>query len=263
MMDCFPSSLEGAPNFRDLGGYRAADGRRVRHAQLFRSEALASLTDADLTQVAALEIGLVYDLRGAEERARASNRWPLGRVVETLSGLESVELDAVAFFGWRERIGDPSFDADAAREWMRTAYAAMPRLFAGVLVSLFDRLNTAAPPVTLIHCTAGKDRTGYVSAMLLLALGVSRDDVLQDYLLTRLRRPPMQLLEALLGHGRLRAYSPPAQAALACMADVREDYLATAFGATERDFGSVEEYFSQACGFGRAQREQLRARLLA
>src|SRR5438445_7367024 len=132
-MMTFPITLKGAPNFRDLGGYRAAGGCRIRSGRLFRSESLARLTDADLASVATLNIELLYDLRTADERARESNRWPAGKALETLAGLDSNELGAVCLFGWRERISDPAFNAESARQWMLGAYAGMPRLFAGVL----------------------------------------------------------------------------------------------------------------------------------
>jgi len=256
-----PFRLEGAPNFRDLGGKDIRGGYQVRHKRLFRSESLARLTDADLVRVASLNIALLYDLRGADERARVANRWPAGRAIESLTGLDSSDLDAVAFFGWRERIADPSFDVESARQWMTTAYAAMPRLFAGVLASLFSRLNVPEAPVTLVHCTAGKDRTGFVSAVLLLALGVRREEVFSDYLLTRQRRPPEQLLETLLGDEQSR-YSPASRAALLTMADVREEYLGIALQTITHDFGSLEAYLSQACGLGPAQLTELRARLI-
>lgn len=253
--------LQGAPNFRDIGGYRGADGRTVRTGRLFRSEALARLTDADLAQVAALNITLLYDLRAADERTREPNRWPASQSVEALAGLESDELSAVRFFGWRERITDPAFDAEAARQWILHAYGEMPRLFAGLLTSLLARLAASESPATLIHCTAGKDRTGFVCAILLFALGVSRDDVFENYLLTRLRRPPEELLHVLVGND-IDSLPARTHAALMTMADVREDYLGTALANIERNFRGIDNYLAVACDLGPENRDKLRARLL-
>jgi len=260
-MTIFPSGLEGAPNFRDLGGFRAAGGSRVRPGRLFRSESLERLTDVDLAQVASLDIALAYDLRNADERTRASNRWPPGKTPETVAGIDSLEFEAVSVFGWRERIADPTFDAAAACHWMQDAYAKMPGLFAGVLVSVFDRLGAPSAPATLIHCTAGKDRTGFTSAMVLLALGVSRDEVFEDYLLTRNRRSPEALLRTLLGPDLTRR-SPTTSAAMLTIADVREEYLGAALHAIERDFGSMEAYLALACGLDSARSSRLRSQLL-
>src|ERR1700738_891572 len=107
---------------------------------------------------------------------------------------------------------------------MQDAYASMTKLFAGVLGSAFERLGAPAAPATLIHCTAGKDRTGFTSAVVLLALGVSRDEVFEDYLLTRNRRSPEALLHALLGPDLTRQ-SPITSAAMLTIADVHEEYL--------------------------------------
>lgn len=260
-MTILPTELEGAPNFRDLGGYRAADGSRVRRGRLFRSESLERLTDADLEQVASLDIALVYDLRNVDERTRAANRWPPGKILDTVAGIDSLQLEMVSVFGWRERIADPTFDAAAACHWMQDAYAKMPRLFAGVLASAFDRLGAPAAPATLIHCTAGKDRTGFASAMVLLALGVVRDEVFEDYLLTRDRRSPEALLHTLLGPDSTRQ-SPTTREAMLVIADAREHYLGSALHAIERDFGSVEGYLALACGLDSARSSRLRSQLL-
>ncbi|KAB0606069.1 tyrosine-protein phosphatase [Castellaniella defragrans] len=254
--------LMGAPNFRDLGGCRGAGGGTVRPGRVFRSEALARLTDEDLRRVAALDIGLVCDLRAADERQRAESRWPAGRAARTLYSARADALAAVRISGWRERIADPAFDAEAARQWILGAYAAMPRLFAEVLAELFAALEGPASPVTLVHCTAGKDRTGFVCAILLFALGVSRDDVFENYLLTRARCPPAELVRGLLGD-ELEGLPPRALDALLVMADVREEYLMAALDCIGRDFGGIDAYFRVACGLTAAGHAGLRMRLLA
>ena len=258
--------LEGAPNFRDVGGLVCADGRQIRKNLVFRSEALARLTDSDLTHIARLNITLVVDLRSGEERARSANRWPQGTFPETLSEQENRNRNAVNLFGWRERIADPTFDAAAARLWMRDAYANMPQLFAGVLTEIFTRLSAApnadAPCATLIHCTAGKDRTGFTCAMLQLALGARRDDVMRDYLRTSELRTPAELLETLLGRELANA-SDSTRAALLTIADVDADYLNLALHTIERDFGDLQTYFRRACGMDAEKLDQLRSHLLA
>ncbi len=253
--------LAGAPNFRDMGGCRSAGGGVVRPGHVFRSEALARLTDEDLRQVAALGIELVCDLRVADERQRAKSRWPAGRVAKMLYNARADALSAVRISGWRERIADPAFDAEAARQWILGAYAAMPHLFAEVLAELFAALKSPASPVTLVHCTAGKDRTGFVCALLLFALGVSRDDVFQNYLLTRVRCPPGVLVCRLLGD-ELDALPPRALDALLVMADVREEYLLATLDCIKRDFGGVDVYLRDACGLTPDGRADLCMRLL-
>lgn len=259
-MEKLPLRLDGAPNFRDAGGYRVEDGARVRPLRLFRSGALAQLNTADLAQLASLDIGLLYDLRGQVERGAAPNRWPAGRPLEVYSGFEE-SRPAPRIFGWRERLADPAFDAEAADNWMLHAYAAMPAQFAGVLASLFQRLSAPAAPAVLLHCTAGKDRTGFVCALLLLALGVPRDAVYADYLLTARRQPPDVLLHQLLGD-ELALLPQQVVAATRVMASVREAYLDTALEAIARDYGRIDIYLAQACGLDASRRAALQAALL-
>lgn len=253
--------FEGAPNFRDLGGHKAAHGQRVRRGRLYRSDALAQLTDADLERLAGLEIGLLYDLRCADERNRHPNRWPAGTTPETICGSDADELQALRVFDWRDRIDDPNFVTDSARQWMLRAYAEMPRLFAGVLGSIIDRFGEPERPAALLHCTAGKDRTGFVSAILLLGLGVSHHDVFTDYMLSARRKRPEVLLRAMLGD-ELHQLPAATLAALHTMAAVRTDYLATALRAVEHDFGEVETYLQRACGISRKQLMRFRNNLL-
>jgi len=138
----------------------------------------------------------------------------------------------------------------------------MPALFAGLIATLLLRLGAPAAPATLIHCTAGKDRTGFVCALLLAALGVHRDDIFANYLLTRQRRPPEDLLKVLLGD-ELAHQSAATRAALMVMADVREDYLGTALSRIDGDFGGIERYLAKACQLDDQRRDQLFAALLA
>lgn len=253
--------LEGAPNFRDIGGYPAADGTRVREERLFRSEALARLSEADLATLATLNIELLYDLRGAAERERDPNRWPHSKHVDIRTGFDAQAMAAVRVFHWRERLSDPTFDEQAAHAWMLQAYTNMPALFAPALTSLFEQLAAPSAPATLVHCTAGKDRTGFVCAMLQLALGVAQDDVFADYLRTNERRPPEALLQALLGD-EFAQLRPATAAAMRTMARVEEAYLGAALQTIERDFGGVDAYLERACALGAERRSRLYAGLL-
>jgi protein-tyrosine phosphatase len=254
-------ALDGAPNFRDFGGWQAANGAHVRKAHLFRSDALARLTDADLVTIASLNIGLLYDLRGADERERHPNRWPNANPVDIRTGFDANGMAAVHVFHWRERISDLAFDERAAHAWMLQAYTNMPALFAPAVTSLFEQLAAPSASATLVHCTAGKDRTGFVCAMLQLALGVAQDDVFADYLLSNQLCPPEALLQALLGDefAQLRAATA---AAMRTMARVEEAYLGAALQTIEHDFGGLNAYFEQACGLSAARRSQLYAGLL-
>jgi protein-tyrosine phosphatase len=165
--------LDSCQNFRDVGGYRTVDGRSVRWRVLFRSDTLHRLTAADVEVLRALGIRVVIDLRSAGEIERS------GRV----AGLVSASYHHLPMF---DEIVDPSqnreFDAEqppSGTSYIRMLQGAGPAI-AGATGALID----AAGQPAVIHCTAGKDRTGILAGVLLSALGVSDDEVVADYELT-------------------------------------------------------------------------------
>jgi protein-tyrosine phosphatase len=258
-----PDRLEGAPNFRSVAALPAAGGRRLRTLRLFRSDALHRLTDADLPRLAALRIGAVLDLRRDDERTSAPSRWPAPVAPETLTYDLAPDLQAVRAGGWRDRLADPGFDADAARRWMIDTYARMPGAFAPAVREAVGRLSAApaaAPGALLVHCTAGKDRTGFVVAMVLAALDVPHDAIVDDYLESSRRRPPAALAQALAVMGGIEP-TPRTLGAIETIAGVRTEFLDAALAAVARDFGSVPAYL-RACGLDGQTLEALRGAML-
>ena len=169
--------LEGAYNFRDLGGYPTGDGRRVRWRRLFRSGTLSRLTPADQRVLAELHVRTICDLRSSRERLQEPGTWMPDRS-RRLSWDYELEGDAVmgAF-----RVGTPT--PERVREAITDFYLSAPERFAARLGSIFRVMATDEAPL-IVHCTAGKDRTGFVAAILLRALGVTESEVLSDYALT-------------------------------------------------------------------------------
>jgi protein-tyrosine phosphatase len=252
-----PPRLGGAPNFRPIGAMQAACGRRLRSNRVFRSDALHRLSDAERDRLAACGVGTVLDLRRPDERALAPTRWhraPPETVVFDAAG----QLDAVRAVNWREQLEAPDFDAAAARRWMLEAYERMPAALAPAVRIAAERLLGGA---ILVHCTAGKDRTGFVCAMLLAALDVPRDAILADYLESRRRRPPEALARALADLARLEP-TPRVLAAIEVIAGVQPEFLDTALAAARERFGSIDGYLEAACGLDAARRDALRDRLL-
>jgi protein-tyrosine phosphatase len=170
--------LEGAKNFRDLGGYRTSDGHYVRWGQVYRSNHLVNLTARDSEYLNSLGIRLVCDVRSDGERARAPDHWtgnapeffavPIGSNLFTAPTAEDLKRRVVA-------INAETKDSVRAYD-----YAIG---YAGQYAKILKRIAAGDLPV-VEHCTAGKDRTGVFSAILLTALGVPRDTVVQDYMLS-------------------------------------------------------------------------------
>ena len=239
--------LAGAVNFRDLGGYPTVDGRRLRWGQVFRSDSLAELDDADLAQLAALGLRTVCDLRGEPERVHKPNR-PLGAAVTTQAiGFMphgSDELLAAA----RDGLIDPAGITARVQDIYRRFVREQSENFAQLLRQIAEA--DALPLV--YHCTSGRDRTGFASAMLLAALGVPRSVIEADYDLSNSYRRDLSF----------QVGGVVAPAIMAALTQAHPDYLQAAFAEIDARYGSIDVYLREALGVDRARMTQLRERLL-
>ena len=204
--------LQGASNFRDLGGYPGHDGRPVRWRRLFRSDHLGGLTEADKAQLVALGLARSFDFRGEAERAAVGYQLP-GLTQHSLA----IEPTVVQRMQDLVDAGQSLTPAHAS-ELMAELYRALVNDQSHRFAELFEHLLTADAPV-VFHCTAGKDRTGFAAALVLLALGVPRDVVQQDYLLTnRVFKHPASTQHTLVTRGAGRAVAGAARLPGRCAA---------------------------------------------
>ena len=170
--------LQGAANFRDLGGYPTGDGGSTRWGLVFRSDALHALTEEDVAVVTRLGLRVVYDLRGDRERTRhPSVELPDGDVRRVLLGIggSSGETKEIT-----ERILDGEIP-EITDDFLLGAYQQMAERDPATFVTLLTGLTEPDGLPALFHCTAGKDRTGMTAALLLSVLGVDDETVLDDY----------------------------------------------------------------------------------
>jgi len=248
--------LEGAPNFRDFGGYPTRDGGRVRWGSLYRSGQLSRLSDRDLDLLASLELDLVCDLRREDEQESEPSRLPVANRPRVVS-LPIVPGSGNAMFeehGREElRREGAMFDlmVDINRDLAEEQQATYARMFREILALEDARF--------LVHCAAGKDRTGFAAALVLLALGVAEELVLQDYLLTARYYHPEKQLERM--RRKYGLDSLPIES-LVPMLEVHPAYLERALQVISEGYESVEDYLENALGVGPAEREELRRRYL-
>ena len=239
----FSVPLSGTSNFRDLGGYRTADGKRVRRGMVFRSAALVSLTSEDEQTLAELGLRTVCDFRGTRERASSVTQVPGATVL-------SLPIEPVVGASLRDLLHTKQATGEALESVLRQGYRGYA--LAGTLQyrAMLDRLIEGDTPL-LFHCTAGKDRTGYGAAMLLTVLGVPWEQVVADFEATnrlwRRESEPGAGLPVEIRESLLRA--DPA-------------LLSSAFAAARKEYGSFERYAEQALGLGRERLARLRAVLL-
>jgi protein-tyrosine phosphatase len=171
--------LAGQPNFRDLGGYAASDGRRVKWGVVYRSGELSQLSDDDVGKLGELGIKTVVDLRSPEEvSARGEGRLPPGA---QLSQFPIASSDMFAKLIPMFLKGDFSqVPPDLLDRVNRVLVREFTSQFGGLLRALGDAANRPL----VFHCTQGKDRAGFGAAMVLSALGVPWETVVEDYLLS-------------------------------------------------------------------------------
>jgi protein-tyrosine phosphatase len=252
--------LAGGRNFRDIGGYAAVTGRRVRRGMIFRSGAMAFLTDADHAHLQTRGVRLICDLRTAEERKNEPNNWP-DPAVKTLTWDYDPSITSL-----REFRSAPEFTAESSRAAMMSLYRRMPSAFAKVYADVFRALAVEDLPA-VIHCSAGKDRTGLASALVLLALGVQPNDVMNDYALTERVIDLEHLIfthqQGSVGLGEDHSFL------LKLGAEVRRplvsspaSYLGAALEQIRLDYDSVDGYFQDGMGIAPEVLPRLRSRLL-
>jgi protein-tyrosine phosphatase len=250
--------LAGADNFRDLGGYATADGRRLRWGRLYRSNDLSGLTERDLHYLSEIGLRLVCDLRSDSERRAAPDR----RIAppRPLQLPLSVPMPAVSAREIERRIRSGGIAELGAEQVMLDSYRSFATDHADAWAALFARLADPRALPAVVHCTAGKDRTGFASALVLLSLGVPEETVYEDYLLSNEYR--QDFTRFVLRWTPLYSLFRTEPEDVAPLLEARREYLDAALGAIRASHGSVDNYLEQALGVTPERRAAIEANLL-
>ncbi|WP_206745206.1 tyrosine-protein phosphatase [Streptomyces sp. CB02414] len=239
--------LTSTPNLRDVGGYRTTDGRWVRMGAVYRSQAL-ELSPRDRARAGSFGITDVYDLRTPTEARAVPDEVPAGAEYTMINllgtdGTGGAELGSSAEAVQQAMIGGQRYFVTSP---------AFSRGLGRLLTSVAD-----GDGAQLFHCTAGKDRTGWATAVLLTLLGVPRDEVMSDYLLSNeyyYRSPAVQAQLAAM---------PPEQADLYRHVLLAEPaYLEAGFDQVTASYGSMLDYAKDGLGLSPHTLEKLRHKLL-
>ncbi len=248
--------FEGLQNFRDFGGYRAGE-REIARGRFFRSAAPGMATEADLRRLAEMGFTTIVDLRRPEERARNPSRWDnfSAALVQNDDQHEGEE-------SWQGFMSSSDLTAEAFRGYLDRYYRRGPHLPRHI--DLFSRYFDAVAEsegALLVHCAAGKDRTGMIVALTHALAGVHEDDIYADFLLTN---DPVRF--ATFGpqwaENIEREYGkrPPLDA-LHVAQGVEAPYLEAALSSIREKYGDVETYLRDALAIDAAKRKKIEKRL--
>lgn len=230
--------LEGASNFRDIGGY-ATDSGSFRKGRVYRSDHLADLSSHDLDTLQELGIACSLDFRGAHERKRSPYQY-------SFLTSHALTVEPTVLPDFLDMLAKGEVDVKAAYGTMNKTYTEFVTGHAATFGRVFDQLLETNTPVVM-HCTAGKDRTGFAVALLHRAAGVHPDDVMHDYLLTNqfFRRPDLPDNRGI------------SEEVLDILWGVQPEFLETAFKTIDETHGNLENFFQNALKLSPARREAL------
>lgn len=246
--------MDGATNFRDLGGHRTTDGRRVRRGRIFRSNSLDGLTPSGREAFRRLGVGVVVDLRAVSEREAnpapnfegvryvASDKLSPSDVAESILGLNDAPEETWRA-GWQE------------------FYHSLPIAFAPEYRELFRVLLDTEDSV-VVNCSAGKDRTGVVSALLLASLGVPRQAIVSDYVISDRGLGTDRAVVRMLSDDMSDRFGELPDYARALMLGADPFFLEAVLDRIEKDYGSVDGYLETHLGISAAELENLRKVML-
>lgn len=237
-------ALHGPINFRDLGGYPTADGRRVRWGRVFRSDLLMDLSDADVAKLQGIGLRTVCDLRAEEERLHKPDR--------EIPGITTHAIGFMPQDGEALMAGLCSFSVEQVVARVTLIYQDFVLTRSQHFARLFQLLAQVDALPLLFHCASGRDRTGTFAALLLSALGVSRAAIEQDYALSDQYRRDVRFQ---FGEGI-------APELMAAVTRSHPEYLAAVFDLIEERWSSVDTYLCEALGVSAPMREHLQAMLL-
>lgn len=255
-------AFDGVRNFRDFGGYTGTGGQKMASGRFFRSANYAQASDADLANLAALGIGAIVDLRRPEERERMpSRRWPdfSAALIENHD-----DDEGAGSHSWHGFMADWDLSAEGMTAYHLGYYERAPTLprLHDLYGRYFRQIAESEGPI-VVHCAAGKDRTGIICALTHTLAGVHRDDMIADFLLTN--DPAVFDVHAPLWQAEIAKErgSAPSMETMHVAMGVHESYLERAFQVIGETYGGVDRYVSDVLGIDTETRAKLEEKLFA
>ena len=246
--------MESINNFRDFGGYRTQNGTSLKKGLLYRSGDLSKATDADLERIASLGIKTVCDLRSEGERKKEPDRIP---VAEPFTFFNIPMRPIVEYHGRSlRRLFSLMFGSERRMDYEAESYQAYREYATGYLPqlkALFQRISNPENLPLLIHCSAGKDRTGVVASLIQLVLGVPLETAIDDYLITNgnLESYTEDVFSRL---SKLGYFGIPWKKLYGPLFAARVDFINAALEQVKEEFGAVDEWLRRGLGFSETEK---------
>ncbi len=251
--------FEGVVNFRDLGGYKTQNNRSVKWGKLYRSGTFAHTSRADLVALQKLNLTTLIDFRSAAEKQEEPN------VLPDPTGFRVVEIPTLddgnkAMVGEvMQRIESGNFDGFDPSHFMLEANIQFASKFTPQFTEFIHTILNAKGSPVVWHCSAGKDRTGFSSAILLRILGVPQRTIVADYMMSKEyalagRKNEIRMLRLFKGD--------EAADKLTVMMGVEESWLQAAFDEIDRQWGDFDNYVQNGLQLSEKDVEQLKSTLL-
>jgi protein-tyrosine phosphatase len=250
-------SLQGTPNFRDLGGYEAQDGRRLKWGKLYRSSKLSALTDVDINYVKRLGLTLICDFRQVLEQELE----PTILGAEGSHTIASLPVTPGSSSSFMENLhkgiiavdDSAGFMEDINRDFVVNQMPQYAEMFQLLLVG---------DQQLLIHCASGKDRTGFGAALILDVLGVSEEAIVDDYLLTNKYLPVDKDIERMSKEFSDHTGAAVSEDLLRPMLEVRPEYIRACFEEIRKRYESRQHFYESALSLDDTKVAQLKDRYL-
>jgi len=245
--------MDGAHNTRELGGYKTTDGKSVKWGMLYRSDKLSDISDTDQEYLQDLGIKKIIDFRSKEEKEEDPDIIPKGidyiEMPISVDGAMRSKIEAVLKGETNKDV--KSFLIDANKEFVSN--------YTGVYEDFLRNLIDDDGP-TLFHCTAGKDRAGFAAAITLIALGVSKEDVINDYMKTN--QFTKERIEEIIGQIELMTLYQTDAEILRPLLGVEREYIETAFQTAEEKYGSLENFIRDGLNISDEDIQKLRNKFI-
>lgn len=255
-------SIEGVKNTRDLGGLTTSDGRTIQAGLLIRSGEIDHITESGKADLNAMGVAAVIDLRTTSEASAGPAEWSEGTGPERFN-FPLLENETDRIIEMRRMIKSGTAESEWMDNAFRDSFGSIPIEDSASIRKVFDLLLELPDGKPLLfHCSGGKDRTGVVSAMVLTSLGVPREQIEADFMMSNvLIQPDKTAVEMANKINAANGTDMPAEALWPSLG-VKREYLDYFYSTVESKYGSVEDYLEKELGLSQVQIESLRTKYL-